>query len=153
MCLTTILTLSGCSNTPEVKPEAVVVERNKPLVDYALSLQGTPYRWGKASPQEGFDCSGFVQHVYKRYGVNLPRTVHEMALTLPEVPKSNLSAGDLLIFNTKGNRASHVGLFICDDKFVHAPSKRAGKVMISSLNNKYWRQRFIGVRRPRHSRN
>lgn len=151
LCLTAILALSGCSNAPEVKP--IAVENRKPLIDYALSLQGTPYRWGKSSPEEGFDCSGFVQHVYKQYGVNLPRTVHQMAITLPEVSKNDLSEGDLLLFNTKGNSASHVGLYICDDKFVHAPSKRAGKVQVASLNNSYWRKRFIGVRRPSRHHN
>lgn len=143
-----LLALVGCSELPEVKPENSV--NRQPLVDYALSLEGTPYRYGKASPQEGFDCSGFVQHVYKRYGVELPRTVKQMAATLPEVSKNELLSGDLLLFNTQGHKASHVGLYICDDKFVHAPSQRSGKVQVASLQNSYWRKRFIGARRPRH---
>ncbi len=149
VCLLLLL-ISACSTTPEPKPEAPKVQR-QPLVDYALSLQGVPYRWGKASPTEGFDCSGFVQYVYRQHGIHIPRTVQEMAIGLPEVPKNELIPGDLLLFNTKGRKASHVGLFVCDDKFVHAPSQRAGKVMVSSLNNSYWRRRLIGVRRPQHT--
>ncbi|NOT86117.1 MAG: C40 family peptidase [Methylococcaceae bacterium] len=136
--------LVGCASTPPV-PE---VKRYPPVVTYALSLQGAPYRWGKASPEEGFDCSGFVQHVYAQQGIRIPRTVSEMAVALPQVSKSDLHAGDLVLFNTVRNKASHVGLYIQDRKFIHAPSSRAGKVQISSLENQYWRQRFIGVRRP-----
>ncbi|MEQ1637246.1 MAG: C40 family peptidase [Methylococcales bacterium] len=140
-----IMLLVGCASTPVIDRE---VKAYPPVITYALSLQGVPYRWGKASPEEGFDCSGFVQHVYKKQGVFLPRTVGEMAATLPQVPKSQLHAGDLVIFNTIRNKASHVGLYIEDRKFIHAPSSRAGKVQVSSLENKYWSKRFIGVRRP-----
>lgn len=142
MLLIMIAFMVGCASVPEKNTQY------PPVVDYALSLEGAPYRYGKASPDEGFDCSGFVQHVYAKHGVMLPRTVREMAVALPEVSKSDLHAGDLVFFDTIRNKASHVGLYMQDAQFIHAPSSRAGSVQISSLNNVYWRKHFIGVRRP-----
>ncbi|NOS74597.1 MAG: C40 family peptidase [Methyloglobulus sp.] len=136
----------GCASTPEIKP---VVQKPQPLINYALSLQGKPYRYGEETPERGFDCSGFVKHVYGKHGVRLPRTVREMASVLPPVSKYDLRSGDLVFFNTSGRKYSHVGIFICDDKFIHAPSRRTGRVLVSSMNNGYWRKRFVGVRRPR----
>ncbi len=136
-----IMLLVGCASVPEVK-------NYPPVVSYALSLQGAPYRYGKASPEEGFDCSGFVQHVYAEQGIALPRTVSEMAALLPPVSKRDVHAGDLVFFNTSRTNASHVGLYIQDNKFIHAPSSRTGKVQVSSLENSYWSKRFIAVRRP-----
>lgn len=140
-----ILSVVGCASVPESQE----TKHYLPVVNYALSLQGAPYRYGKASPEEGFDCSGFVQHVYGKQGIRLPRTVREMAASLPSAPKNDLHAGDLVLFDTIRNKASHVGLYIQDSQFIHAPSSRVGKVQISSLENQYWRNHFIGVRRPR----
>lgn len=142
-----VLTLIvGCASTPELNPQANAQES---LIDYALSLQGTPYRYGKETPEEGFDCSGFVKHVYSKHGIWLPRTVRELAISLPLVAKDDLRSGDLVFFNTSGKTFSHVGIFINNDKFIHASSSRTGRVLVSSLNNSYWQQRFMGVRRPR----
>jgi cell wall-associated NlpC family hydrolase len=141
-----VTALIGCASTPEIQPQ---LQSQQPLINYALSLQGTPYRYGKETPEEGFDCSGFVKHVYGRHGVWLPRTVREMASALPTVPNYELRSGDLVFFNTSGKTYSHVGIFINEDKFIHAPSQRMGRVLVSSMNNSYWRQRFVGVRRPR----
>ena len=143
-----IVLLTGCSSMPKITP-MVVKPALSPVINYALSLQGAPYRYGKASPREGFDCSGFVQHVYKRHGVYLPRTVREMASSLPKIGKNDLRSGDLVFFNTNGGRYSHVGLLVKDDDFIHAPGRRIGKVLVSSLHNRYWRKHFTGVRRPR----
>ncbi|WP_411726964.1 C40 family peptidase [Methyloglobulus sp.] len=141
-----IAALIGCASTPEIKPQ---IQTQQPLIGYALSLQGIPYRYGKETPEEGFDCSGFVKHVYGKQGVWLPRTTHEMASTLPSVPNYDLRSGDLVFFNVSGKTYSHVGIFINDDKFIHAPSQRTGRVLVSSMNNGYWRKRFVGARRPR----
>ncbi len=143
--LTTIILFSGCASTPETKP--VVADRS-PVVSYALSLQGAPYRYGKSSPEEGFDCSGFVKHVYERQGIALPRTVQGMAQSLTEVPKNDIHSGDLVFFNTDGKPFSHVGIYVNNDDFIHAPSRRSGKVMLSSLKNRYWGSRFSCARRP-----
>lgn len=142
-----VAVLAGCASTPDIKP--VQQESQPPLISYALSLQGIPYRYGKETPREGFDCSGFVKHVYGTQGIRLPRTVREMAFALPPVSKYDIKSGDLVFFNTSGKTYSHVGIFIKEDKFIHAPSRRTGHVLVSSLNNGYWRKRFVGVRRPR----
>lgn len=142
-----IALLSGCASTPETPPVAVARPR-LPLVNYALSLQGAPYRYGKETPKEGFDCSGFVRHVYRRQGITLPRKAKDMALALPPVPKQAMVSGDLVFFNTTGKPFSHVGIYVNNGKFIHAPSQRTGHVLVSSLKNQYWQKRFMGVRRP-----
>jgi len=141
-----IIYLAGCSTTPEIKPQ--IESRLPPVIDYALSLQGSPYRWGKESTEEGFDCSGFVQHVYSRHGIRLPRTVKQMAFALPPIPKYDLRSGDLVFFNTRGPKYSHVGIYINHGKFIHAPNRRIGRVLVSSMSQGYWLRRFVGVRRP-----
>ncbi|MFM8332200.1 MAG: C40 family peptidase, partial [Candidatus Methylumidiphilus sp.] len=136
--------LSGCATTP--KPASP--PRAAGLLEYALSLQGTPYAWGKSSPEEGFDCSGFVWHVYRHeYGVTLPRTAEQMALGLPEVDPEDRQPGDLLLFNTGGKFYSHVALYLGSDAFVHASSAKT-EVIVSNLGKPYWRERLVGVRRP-----
>lgn len=137
--------LSGCATSPDIKPSTQI----SPATHLALSLQGTPYRYGKASPEEGFDCSGFVKYVYKKQGINLPRTVKDMAMYLPQIPKDDIISGDLVFFNTDEQSFSHVGIYINNDKFIHAPSQKTGKVLVSSLNNQYWQKHYIGARRPR----
>ena len=144
-----IVLFSGCASVPEKIPEIKPVAHQSPLITYALSLQGVPYRYGKDSPEEGFDCSGFVKHVYEKQGITLPRTVKDMALSLPQIPKNAVHSGDLVFFNTSGNSFSHVGIYVNNDQFVHAPSRRTGKVLVSSLKNQYWQKHYIGVRRPR----
>lgn len=140
---------SGCASSPDIKSQDIQPsQQSSPVVNYALSLQGTPYRYGKSSPEEGFDCSGFVQHVYQHYGKTLPRRASDMALALPAISKNELSAGDLVFFNTNGALYSHVGIYLDSGKFIHSPSQRTGRVLVSSLNNKYWRKHFTGVRRP-----
>ena len=144
----TVLFLSGCASTPETKP-IVQLSPTTPLTTYALSLQGVPYKFGKDSPAEGFDCSGFVKHVYQKQGIDLPRTVNDMALLLPTIPSNNIQSGDLVFFNTNGNLYSHVGIYISNNQFVHAPSQPTGKVLVSSLKNRYWQRHYTGVRRPK----
>lgn len=140
-----IVLFSGCASVPEIEPTA----QQSPVITYALSLQGVPYRYGKSSPEEGFDCSGFVKHVYQKQGITLPRTVKAMALSLPQIPKNDVHSGDLVFFNTNGHSFSHVGIYVNNNKFVHAPSQRTGRVLVSSLKNQYWQKHYIGVRRPR----
>jgi hypothetical protein len=105
---TTLALLSGCAGDMDIKSEPVaprpVAKRNAnaPVVDYALQFQGIPYSYGNASPEKGFDCSGFVKYVYDQNGIHLPRTVREMSNVLQPVPNNNIHSGDLVFFNTSG---------------------------------------------------
>jgi len=118
------------------------------LVAYAAGMQGKPYRSAGDSPEEGFDCSGLVQHVFGRFEMYLPRDAASMAAALPEVSFDALQAADLLFFNTQGGPYSHVGIYLGDGRFVHAPSPRTGRVIISAVSNSYWRNRITAARRP-----
>jgi len=147
--LLTLVLLAGCGSTP--KKEATIplnISSHPPLVKYALSLQGTPYRYGKDSPEEGFDCSGFVKHVYQQQGIRLPRTAKDMATSLPPISKQKLQAGDLVFFDINGKLFSHVGIYVDNDHFIHAPSQRTGHVIVSDLKNEYWQKHFTGARCP-----
>jgi len=116
------------------------------LVVRALALIDTPYRYGGRTPS-GFDCSGFVGHVFSESaGLELPRRSEEMNRLGAAVSQSELEAGDLVFFNTLGRRYSHVGLYLGDDRFVHAPA-RGGRVRIERMTDAYWRARYNGARR------
>lgn len=115
---------------------------------YAVSLVGSPYRLGGASPETGLDCSGFVGHVYRQIaGVILPRDTRAISEMAKQLKPSELQPGDLVFFNTLKRAFSHVGIYLGDDRFVHASSSLTGSVMVSSLNQRYWRERFNGARR------
>ncbi|MGH8595200.1 MAG: C40 family peptidase [Gammaproteobacteria bacterium] len=118
------------------------------LVAYATSMQGKPYRLSGASPEHGFDCSGLVYHVFSKFELFLPRSATRMADSLPKVPNDEIAAADLLFFDTQGTPHSHVGIYLGDGRFVHAPSPRTGRVIISNIANSYWQRRFSGARRP-----
>lgn len=135
------LLLNGCAGTKPV-PDATG------LISYATQLQGTPYRFGGTEPAGGFDCSGFVQHVYAHFGVPLPRTTREMAESLPQIPLEQCESGDLLFFHVANKPFSHVGLYLGGGRFIHAPSVQSGGVMISTLKQQFWRERLAGARRP-----
>ena len=114
----------------------------------ALLLRGTPYKNGGHDPS-GFDCSGFVWYVFDQNGVHVPRTVSEQFRTGTDVDAADLQAGDLVFFDTiNGTRqsATHVGISIGGDEFVHAPST-TGEVRVERLGSTYWAPRFVGARR------
>jgi cell wall-associated NlpC family hydrolase len=110
----------------------------------ALGLRGTPYRNGGADPS-GFDCSGFVQYVFAQHGVIVPRQVSEQFRAGRDVG-AQLEPGDLVFFTTVAPGASHVGIAIGGDAFVHAPSS-TGEVRVEKLSGPYWSTRFVGARR------
>jgi cell wall-associated NlpC family hydrolase len=115
---------------------------------YAVSLVGSPYLFGGTTPRGGLDCSGFVGHVFKQVaGVTLPRDSLAISEATRPVGQAELRPGDLVFFNTLHRSFSHVGIFLGDDRFVHATSSRTGGVMISSLHEPYWHHRYEGARR------
>ena len=111
----------------------------------ALSLRGAPYRNGGADPA-GFDCSGFVMYVFGQHGLALPREVREQYDVGRTVDPTSLEPGDLVFFTTVAPGASHVGIAIGGDQFIHAPSTR-GVVRVEALSSDYWSNRFVGARR------
>jgi len=111
----------------------------------ALSLRGAPYRNGGADPN-GFDCSGFVWYVFGQHGVSVPRTVTEQFKAGGSIAAADLQPGDLVFFSTTSPGASHVGIAVGGDSFVHAPAS-SGTVRVERLGTGYWASRFIGARR------
>lgn len=117
------------------------------VIETALALIGVRYRFGGNSPVTGFDCSGLVNYVFREtLGLRLPRTAAQMASVGLPVAREDLQAGDLVFFNTRGPRHSHVGIYLGDSRFVHAPSART-RVRIDRLDDPSYRDRFDGARR------
>lgn len=133
------LLLSGCSllpgrPAPETGPRARVVAA-------ALDMLGAPYRYGGHSPA-GFDCSGLVRFSYAQAGIEVPRTAFDQYLRSTPVPNDRLQPGDLLFFTLQSRSISHVGIYVGDGKFVHAPAF-GKRVMASRLDDPYWRRHLV----------
>lgn len=113
----------------------------------ALSLTGIKYKYGGKSPETGFDCSGFVSYVFRNAAnLTLPPTARAISQIGKTVKKDELQPGDLVFFNTLKSAFSHVGIYIGDNKFIHAPS--TGKVVrVESMQDGYWARRFNGGQR------
>ncbi|MEN9418856.1 MAG: hypothetical protein RI988_2476, partial [Pseudomonadota bacterium] len=126
-----------------------VRDRASEMVMAAMNFLGVPYRRGGSSFEQGFDCSGFTRHVFEMsIGLVLPRRVDEQASAsgLFKVGREELRPGDLVFFNTLRRTFSHVGIYVGDGKFIHAP--RAGsQVRIEDMRQAYWARRFTGARR------
>lgn len=116
----------------------------------ALALVGTPYRYGGNTPESGFDCSGLVGYVFNdAAGVKLPRTSASLGeLDRPEVSRSRLQSGDLVLF-ASGRKISHVGIYVGEGRFVHAPNS-GGTVRLDSLDSPGWRETFRSGKRVLH---
>jgi cell wall-associated NlpC family hydrolase len=119
--------------------------RNPELLSTALSLRGAPYRNGGSDPS-GFDCSGFVQWVFAQQGRRLPREVRDQWRTGRDIDRDDIKAGDLVFFETISRGASHVGIALGGDQFVHAPSSK-GVVRVERFSSAYWSRRWVGARR------
>jgi cell wall-associated NlpC family hydrolase len=123
------------------------VDRAQELVLNAMGFMGIPYRWGGTTPETGFDCSGFVQYVFRQAaGLVLPRSSFDQILLGVSVAREDLQPGDLVFFNTMRATASHVGIYIGGNRFIHSP-RRGKSVEIVDFNNSYWQARFDGARR------
>jgi cell wall-associated NlpC family hydrolase len=136
----TLLSLPGYCSAAET-PQANTPDSTHPAVTVAKQMIGKPYRYGSASPERGFDCSGLVYYSFKRVGINVPRTSETLYRNAFPVAESDLRQGDLLFFRIEG-KVSHVGIYTDGDNFLHAPS--SGKaVTYGSLSNPYWREHLI----------
>ena len=153
------LILGGCASQslrlPEVEAEPAAA--TAPLVDasdrassvalQALAYLGTPYRMGGLSPQTGFDCSGLVAYAYRAgAGLMLPRNTLALSRLGAPVEREALRPGDLVFYNTQRSEYSHVGIYLGEDRFIHAPSS-GGEVRVESLRADYWVRRYNGARR------
>jgi len=127
--------------------KTTVGEKTNQMLGKAMTLLGVPYKRGGSSSDTGFDCSGFVRHIYETsVGRLLPRRADEQAKTTEKIDRTELNPGDLVFFNTMRRTFSHVGIYIGDGKFIHAPS--VGKaVRVDDLRAAYWTKRFTGARR------
>ena len=112
-----------------------------------LKFVGVRYRWGGNTEDSGLDCSGFVRLVFKdTLGTSLPRTAREMSEVGQQIDFSQLKPGDLVFFNTMRRAFSHVGIYLGDNHFLHAPHAGA-EVRVENMENSYWLQRYNGARR------
>jgi cell wall-associated NlpC family hydrolase len=113
----------------------------------ALSFIGVRYKWGGNSPDTGFDCSGLIRYVYSQItGQALPHNAKDLSQVGENIDRTELQPGDLVFFNTLRKPFSHVGIYLGDSRFVHAPS-RGGSVEIVDMSQRYWKNRYNGARR------
>lgn len=113
----------------------------------AMALVGTPYRYGGNTPDAGFDCSGLVRYVVARAAnVTLPRTTAAMGARGTSLERRDVASGDLVFFNTTGRANSHVGIYVGQNRFVHAPAT-GGTVRLEDMTKSYWASRYNGARR------
>lgn len=123
--------------------------KSQSLLSRAMSLLGTPYRWGGSSPESGFDCSGLVSYVFRTaLGIELPRVSRDMAsLTNGQaIERGALNVGDLVFFGRNGKRVDHVGIYVGEGRFLHAPS-RGKDVRVDTLASGYWSGKYLSARR------
>ena len=112
------------------------------IISTAKNYLGVPYVFGGASPEEGFDCSGFLEYVFARNGIEIPRTADEQYRLGKLVRQSQLVAGDLVFFTTYEPGASHCGIYLGNDKFIHASSIKG--IRVYDINDSYWASRYYG---------
>jgi len=132
---------------PQATSKPKLSARIQDILSKAVSLLGTPYRWGGTSPEAGFDCSGLVGYVFRTaLGMDLPRVSRDQAKTGELISdRAALVAGDLVFFGRRG-RVDHVGIYVGEGRFLHAPS--TGKdVRVDSLASGYWSNKFMQARR------
>ncbi|HAI47016.1 Murein DD-endopeptidase MepH precursor [compost metagenome] len=161
--LATVLLLSACGGGKTTRPAPPpasttvwpTVAPNDPqaanaVLMRAIGLVGTPYRYGGNTPESGFDCSGLVAYVYREMlDLKLPRTSRDLAAVQgPKIEPTRLAPGDLVFFGSRGN-VSHVGIYVGEGRFVHAPST-GGTVRLDSLGGAYWKDHYTGAKRVLH---
>lgn len=132
---------------PAAETSDSYLARAQDVVLNAMGFLGIPYRWGGSTPEAGFDCAGLVQFVFRQaLGTLLPRSSYDMGVMGLSVSHNDLLPGDLVFFNTLRRPFSHVGIYIGENRFIHAP-RRGKNVEIVDMSGSYWQQRYNGARR------
>ncbi|WP_137939690.1 C40 family peptidase [Chitinivorax sp. B] len=127
--------------------DSILSPQAQEVVLYALGLLNIDYRFGGKNPESGLDCSGMVSYVFEEaVGIRLPHNAAQIARGGREVERDQLLPGDLVFFNTQNRSYSHVGIYIGENRFVHAPSTN-GQIKVSSMSNKYFASRYEAARR------
>jgi murein DD-endopeptidase len=145
-CVAVLLVLVGCASSPG-RPEgtASAPPPGEKIAALAQTLVGSPYRYGGADPA-GFDCSGLVFFVHHELGIDVPRTAVEQSFAATPVTAGDLEPGDVVFFRDPGPRVTHVGVYVGEHRFVHAP-KTGRPVSYASLDDDYYRATFLGAGR------
>lgn len=156
-----VLQLLGCASAPEASrspvppawpalpdvPSRLPADLSDDVAIHAMGLVGTPYRYGGNTPQGGFDCSGLIAYVFNAStGLTPPRTVSRLQTWGQAVSRPQARTGDLVLFAQR-NEVTHAGIYVGDDRFVHAPSA-GGEVRLDHLNSAYWSRQQVQFRRP-----
>ena len=150
----TLFSLNGCSTFSSKTASSKVAQfkqdtsvGSEDISIAAVGLVGVPYRYGGHNPKAGFDCSGLIGYVYlKSANIKLPRTIQEMSSKGKNIDDQAPAPGDLVFFNTTGEKYSHAGIYVGKGRFVHAPSS-GGTVRLEQIESPYWSNRFTEVRR------
>lgn len=138
--------LTACGSAP-TRQDSARNERMNDLVMYAMSLAELPYLRGGSDIRSGFDCSGYVGHVYREVlDIDLPRTTVALNRVGEPLRLSDLHPGDLVFFNTLRRPYSHVGIYVGENKFVHSP-RTGSRIRVESMELDYWKARYNGARR------
>lgn len=137
------LLLAGCASEPVATRRGTALGTDASSV--AAAMVGKPYRYGGHDPK-GFDCSGLVYYSYRQAGLTVPRTTPALRQRTQKVSAERLARGDLVFFNQEGKFSSHVGIYLGEGRFVHAPS-RGKNVRVDRVSDAYWQKHFVDARR------
>ncbi|HEY6011222.1 MAG TPA: C40 family peptidase [Nitrospirota bacterium] len=145
LLVVSVLSFPACASAPVAPVLGHPPDIGETAADTAVSMIGRPYKYRGETP-EGFDCSGLVRYSYLAAGLDVPHGTGQLMRVTRPVEPGTIRKGDLLFFNEKGRKYSHVGIWLGDDVFVHAPST-GGTVRTDSLEDPYWKKNLFGARR------
>ena len=149
LCLAGLCSIAHADDTAQAQPSVAAQWSGvaQEVLMNALSLTGVKYKYGGKTPETGFDCSGFVRYVFQQAAdLTLPHGARAISQLGQTIPLGQLQPGDLVFFNTLKTAFSHVGIYLGDGRFIHAPSTGGG-IQVVDMNDSYWAKRFNGARR------
>ncbi len=146
LCAAAALALCSCVSVKTGSAPVDAGGLRESIVKTAKSALNAEYRYSGSEPGSGFDCSGLAQYVYAQAGIKIHRTASTQYRNSQKIQKKELLPGDLVFFTTYGPGVTHVGVFIGEKSFIHAPSK-GKRVEIADLENVYWKKAFVGAGR------